>query len=108
MPTYEYACTECGERIEVSQRITDEPLRVCEVCGGALRKLFHPAGIVFKGSGFYKTDYPSKKAPARADGRREKGSGEKGSGEKGSGEKGSGEKGSGEKGGGSAAKEKSA
>ena len=43
------------------QRITDEPLAVCEVCGGRLRKVFHPAGILFKGSGFYKTD---SRAPA--------------------------------------------
>jgi putative FmdB family regulatory protein len=56
MPIYEYACVECGNRIEVFQRIDAESLRVCEVCGGDLRKVFHPAGIVFKGSGFYKTD----------------------------------------------------
>jgi putative FmdB family regulatory protein len=56
MPIYEYACVQCGNRIEVFQRIDDESLRVCEVCGGDLRKVFHPAGIVFKGSGFYKTD----------------------------------------------------
>lgn len=56
MPTYEYACTDCGERIEVFQRISDRPLEVCEACGGALRKLFHPVGIAFKGSGFYTTD----------------------------------------------------
>ena len=56
MPTYEYACTECGERVEVVQRITDAPLEVCGVCGGKLRKLFHPVGIAFKGSGFYTTD----------------------------------------------------
>jgi putative FmdB family regulatory protein len=56
MPTYEYACTDCGERIEVFQRISDAPLEVCEVCGGPLRKVFHPVGIAFKGSGFYTTD----------------------------------------------------
>lgn len=56
MPTYEYACTECGRRIETFQRISDPPLEMCDVCGGKLRKLFHPAGIVFKGSGFYSTD----------------------------------------------------
>ena len=56
MPTYEYECTECGERVEVFQRITDDPLTECPVCGGPLRKLFHPAGILFKGSGFYSTD----------------------------------------------------
>jgi putative FmdB family regulatory protein len=56
MPTYEYACTSCGHQIEVFQRFTEDPLTTCGVCGGALRKVFHPAGIVFKGSGFYATD----------------------------------------------------
>ena len=56
MPTYEYRCTSCGDRVEAFQRIDEEPLRTCERCGGALRKVFHPAGIVFKGSGFYATD----------------------------------------------------
>jgi putative FmdB family regulatory protein len=56
MPTYEYACTACGQHLEVHQRLTDDPLTTCGACGGALRKVFHPAGIVFKGSGFYATD----------------------------------------------------
>jgi putative FmdB family regulatory protein len=56
MPTYEYACPQCGNRFEIFQRFGDESLRICDVCGGDLRKVFHPAGIVFKGSGFYKTD----------------------------------------------------
>lgn len=56
MPTYEYECTSCGQRIEVFQRITEEPLTTCGACGGPLRKVFHPAGIVFKGPGFYATD----------------------------------------------------
>jgi putative FmdB family regulatory protein len=56
MPTYEYACTECGERTEVVQSISDAPLTTCTVCGGRLRKVFSPVGIVFKGSGFYRTD----------------------------------------------------
>lgn len=56
MPTYEFVCTECGNRIEVMQRIGDEPPTTCEVCGGILRKVFLPAGIVLKGSGFYRTD----------------------------------------------------
>ena len=62
MPTYEYACVQCGNRFDIFQRIGDEPLRICDVCGGDLRKVFHPAGIVFKGSGFYATDSRSKKA----------------------------------------------
>ena len=56
MPTYQYACTECGERLEVVQRFSDDPLTVCSACGGKLRKVFSPVGIVFKGSGFYRTD----------------------------------------------------
>jgi putative FmdB family regulatory protein len=56
VPTYEYACSTCGNHIEVVQRFSDEPLSVCGVCGGSLRKVFHPAGILFKGSGFYATD----------------------------------------------------
>ena len=56
MPTYQYTCTECAERIEVVQKFTDEPLLVCSTCGGRLRKVFSPVGIVFKGSGFYRTD----------------------------------------------------
>ena len=56
MPTYEYACTECGDRLEVVQRFSDDPLSVCAACGGRLRKVFSPVGIVFKGSGFYRTD----------------------------------------------------
>ena len=56
MPTYQYTCTECGEPVEVVQKFTDEPLTVCTACGGRLRKVFSPVGIVFKGSGFYRTD----------------------------------------------------
>ncbi len=56
MPTYQYTCTECGEPLEVLQKFTDEPLTVCSACGGRLRKVFSPVGIVFKGSGFYRTD----------------------------------------------------
>ena len=60
MPTYEYRCSDCGTLYEVVQHIDDEPLTVCEKCNGKLRKVFHPAGIVFKGSGFYATDSRSK------------------------------------------------
>ena len=56
MPTYQYACTECGGQLEAVQKFTDEPLTVHEDCGGRLRKVFSPVGIVFKGSGFYRTD----------------------------------------------------
>jgi putative FmdB family regulatory protein len=56
MPTYEYACKSCSERLEVQQRFTDDPLTECPSCGGPLRKVFGNVGIAFKGSGFYKTD----------------------------------------------------
>ena len=60
MPTYEYACTNCGERTEAKQSFDDPPLEECPHCGGKLRKLYSPVGIVFKGSGFYSTDAKSK------------------------------------------------
>ncbi|HEX4833323.1 MAG TPA: FmdB family zinc ribbon protein [Trebonia sp.] len=69
MPTYQYACTECGGQIEALQKFSDEPLTVHEACGGKLRKVFSPVGIVFKGSGFYRTDSRSgagSSAPAAA------------------------------------------
>jgi putative FmdB family regulatory protein len=56
VPTYQYTCTDCGEPVEAVQKFTDEPLTVCAACGGRLRKVFSPVGIVFKGSGFYRTD----------------------------------------------------
>ena len=56
MPTYEYACAECGEHLEAVQKFSDDPLTVCPACEGRLRKVFSPVGIVFKGSGFYRTD----------------------------------------------------
>ncbi len=56
MPTYEYVCRECGHHLEVVQSFSDKALDTCEVCGGQLRKVFGSVGIVFKGSGFYKTD----------------------------------------------------
>jgi len=56
VPTYQYACTECGEPLEIVQRFSDDPLTECPACAGRLRKVFSPVGIVFKGSGFYRTD----------------------------------------------------
>ncbi|MDT5048311.1 MAG: hypothetical protein QOJ56_3115 [Mycobacterium sp.] len=56
MPTYSYACTECGNRFDVVQAFTDDALTTCEQCSGRLRKLFNSVGVVFKGSGFYRTD----------------------------------------------------
>jgi putative FmdB family regulatory protein len=65
MPTYEYRCSDCGHQFETHRRIDEEPLTVCERCGGRLRKVFHPAGIVFKGSGFYATDSRSKRSGSK-------------------------------------------
>ena len=56
MPTYSYACTECGNRFDVVQAFTDDALTTCEQCSGRLRKLFNSVGVVFKGSGFYRND----------------------------------------------------
>ena len=56
MPTYEYECTACGHGFEVMQRFSDEPLTQCPECRGRLRKVFHAAGIIFKGEGWYATD----------------------------------------------------
>ncbi|GAB2814498.1 hypothetical protein GCM10022221_10450 [Actinocorallia aurea] len=56
MPTYQYACADCGEGLEVVQKFTDDALTECPNCGGNLRKVFSAVGIVFKGSGFYRND----------------------------------------------------
>ncbi|HHT13974.1 MAG TPA: hypothetical protein GX013_12570 [Propionibacterium sp.] len=64
MPTYQYRCTECGTDLEVVQKFTDDALTVCPECDGKLRKVFSAVGVVFKGSGFYKTDSRSASKPA--------------------------------------------
>ena len=56
MPTYSYACTECDDRFDAVQAFTDDALTTCAKCAGRLRKLFNTVGVVFKGSGFYRTD----------------------------------------------------
>jgi putative FmdB family regulatory protein len=56
VPTYQYACTECGSALEAQQSFTDEPLSTCPECSGRLRKVFSAVGVVFKGSGFYRND----------------------------------------------------
>src|SRR6266568_8217135 len=56
VPIYSYTCTSCNEVVERRQSYTDPPLTTCEQCGGTLRKIIHPVGIVFKGSGWYSTD----------------------------------------------------
>lgn len=56
MPTYSYQCTQCGDKFDIVQSFSDDTLTTCEKCDGKLRKLFNSVGIVFKGSGFYRTD----------------------------------------------------
>jgi putative FmdB family regulatory protein len=63
MPIYEYRC-ERGHTFEAMQRMTDDPLDSCSVCGTAVQRVFHPVAVHFKGSGFYSTDYGKKKAAA--------------------------------------------
>ena len=64
MPTYQYRCTECDHAFEEFQSFTDDALTVCSVCGGRLRKVFNAVGVVFKGSGFYRTDSRSTSSSA--------------------------------------------
>lgn len=97
MPTYSYACTQCDDRFDVVQAFTDDALTTCEKCSGRLRKLFNSVGVVFKGSGFYRTDSRadgSKSKTATTDAGSSNGSGEKNGSSNGSSEKknGSGEK----------------
>jgi putative FmdB family regulatory protein len=70
VPTYQYTCTDCGEPVEAVQKFTDDPLTLCAVCGGRLRKVFSPVGIVFKGSGFYRTD--SRNSSVAADAKKDR------------------------------------
>jgi len=67
VPTYSYVCTECGDRFDKVQAFTEDALTTCEKCSGRLRKLFNSVGVVFKGSGFYRTD-------SREAGKKDKGS----------------------------------
>ena len=64
MPTYVYACQACSQVVERRQSFTDAPLTDCELCGGALRRVLQPVGIIFKGSGFYSTDHRNGSATA--------------------------------------------
>lgn len=71
MPLYDYQCDQCGHRFEVRQGIKEDALKQCPQCGGAIRRVIHPVGIVFKGSGFYITDSRGKSsttASASSDG----------------------------------------
>ena len=73
MPIYEYRC-ERGHTFEVMQRMTDDPLELCEEHGTPVQRVFHPVAVHFKGSGFYNTDYGKKKSGAAAEGKSEGGS----------------------------------
>jgi putative FmdB family regulatory protein len=64
MPLYEYLCEACGDRSEILQRMSDPPATHCPKCGGAVKKLHSAPAIQFKGSGFYKTDYPTSSSTA--------------------------------------------
>lgn len=75
MPTYEYVCRECGEHLEVFQSFRDEALTTCNACQGQLRKVFSPAGILFKGSGFYVTDTRAERDAAKSGSSKSDGSG---------------------------------
>jgi len=79
MPTYQYRCTECGRDLEVVQKFSDASLTECPTCSGALRKVFNAVGVVFKGSGFYRTD--SRAANGNGSSSSDSG-GDKGSGDK--------------------------
>ena len=69
MPIYGYRCEQCGHELEVLQSFSEEPLKVCPQCMGPLRKMIYPAGIIFKGSGYYTTDYKGAgKASSTSDG----------------------------------------
>jgi len=77
VPTYQYACTECDHRFDAVQSFSDPSLTECPVCGGKLRKVFSSVGIVFKGSGFYRTDSRAdKKASVGASGTKSEGGSE--------------------------------
>mgnify|MGYP000624984603 CR=1 FL=1 len=67
MPLYEYQCVQCSERVEILQRFSDPPYSHCPKCGGDMKKLHSSPAIQFKGSGFYKTDYPSSSSSARSE-----------------------------------------
>jgi len=68
MPIYGYRCSNCGHQFEIQQRMTDEPLKVCPKCQGKLTKILYPAGVIFKGSGFYTTDYKGSGSKAAGNG----------------------------------------
>ncbi len=75
MPTYEYACRDCGEHLEVVQSFKDDALTTCPACTGSLRKVFSAAGLIFKGSGWHIKDYAAPSSKPAAAGSSSSGSG---------------------------------
>jgi putative FmdB family regulatory protein len=75
VPTYQYACTECGHAFEEFQSFADDALTVCPQCEGKLRKVYNAVGVVFKGSGFYRTDSREKSSSSTSNGSKAESSG---------------------------------
>ena len=69
MPMYEYECGDCGNRFELIQKFSDEPVSTCPSCGGKVRKLVSSSAIQFKGTGWYVTDYARKPRPEQSEGK---------------------------------------
>lgn len=90
MPTYAYACKDCGHEFDVHQSFSDDSLTTCPECGGTLRKKFNTVGVVFKGSGFYRTDSRKSADTPSSAGTQTSGAGSKAAGSAGSGSSGSG------------------
>lgn len=80
MPIYEYRCSACGHQFEVAQRMSDDPLTECEVCGGQVSKVLFAPAIHFKGTGFHNTDYGTRKRPPASEDGGGSGGGDAGSG----------------------------
>ncbi len=68
MPIYGYRCRSCGNELEVLQKMSDPPLKTCPKCSGELTKILYPVGVIYKGSGYYSTDYKGGKASSKAAG----------------------------------------
>jgi putative FmdB family regulatory protein len=73
MPLHEYVCSRCGKHIEAVQKVNDPPLKVCQFCGGALKKIISAPAIQFKGNGWYVTDYAKKSSPQKEEKKKETG-----------------------------------
>jgi putative FmdB family regulatory protein len=68
VPIYGYRCSSCGHEFEIQQRMSDEPLKLCPKCQGELTKILYPSGVIFKGSGYYSTDYKASSKGASGNG----------------------------------------